>query len=68
MLTAVSLGGCASWRGARLYQSGSRALQAGEVQVAVRDLEEAARLVPDASEVQNHLGLAYAAEGRDREA
>lgn len=56
--------GCASWEGARLYQSGSEALDRGDSARAVTDLEEAARLVPHASEVQNHLGLAYAAEGR----
>jgi Flp pilus assembly protein TadD len=32
--------------------------------VAIRDLEEAAHWVPEASEVQNHLGLAYAEAGR----
>jgi Flp pilus assembly protein TadD len=34
----------------------------------VADLERAAALVPAASEVQNHLGLAYAAAGRDADA
>jgi len=51
---------CASWRGARLYQSGSAALERGEVATAIAQLEEAALLVPEASEIQNHLGLAYA--------
>jgi Flp pilus assembly protein TadD len=60
--------GCSTWRGARLYQSGSEALRAGEVEVAIADLEEAAVLVPEASEVQNHLGLAYAAAGRREDA
>ena len=59
---------CTSWRGARLYQAGTRALDRGDAAAAVADLERAAALVPDASEVQNHLGLAYAAEGRDAEA
>ncbi|MGH0037838.1 MAG: tetratricopeptide repeat protein [Myxococcota bacterium] len=60
--------GCAAWRGAVLYQSGSEALRAGEVQVAIHDLEEAADWMPEASEVQNHLGLAYAAAGRPDDA
>lgn len=62
------LGGCTSYRGARLYQSGSAALDRGDFAGAVQDLERAAELVPHASEIQNHLGLAYAGEGRDAEA
>ena len=60
--------GCATWRGARLYQSGTAALDRGEIAVAVAELEAAARLVPEASEIQNHLGLAYGAAGRDADA
>jgi tetratricopeptide (TPR) repeat protein len=51
-------------RGARLYASGNAALERGDAGRAVMDLERAAELVPNASEVQNHLGLAYWAEGR----
>ena len=58
----------ASWQGARLYASGTEALERGDTTHAVRSLEEAARLVPHASEIQNHLGAAYAASGRDAEA
>jgi Flp pilus assembly protein TadD len=67
---AVSLSGagCATYRGARLYESGTRALDRGETAAAVADLEQAARLVPDASEIQNHLGLAYEAAGRSDDA
>jgi lipoprotein NlpI len=65
---ALAASGCASYRGAQLYQSGTRALDRGEPAVAIADLEQAAALVPEASEVQNHLGLAYAAAGRDDEA
>ena len=71
VLTAAILAivvGCASYRGARLYQSGSAALERGEVERAVADLERSAALVPHASEVQNHLGLAYGAAGRDEDA
>jgi Flp pilus assembly protein TadD len=60
--------GCASYRGAQLYQSGTLALDQGEPQRAIRELEGAARLVPHASEIQNHLGLAYAEAGRVEEA
>jgi Flp pilus assembly protein TadD len=60
--------GCASLRGARLYASGSDALERGEVEVAIERLERAAALVPHASEIQNHLGLAYARAGRPDDA
>lgn len=67
-LVGLCLFGCASptfdgLRAARLYASGSDALENGEPVRAVTDLEEAARLVPHASEIQNHLGLAYWANG-----
>ena len=64
----LGLAGCASFEGARLYESGTRALDRGEPERAIADLEQAARLVPQASEVQNHLGLAYAAAGREEAA
>jgi len=68
-LVALALGGgCASYQGARLYRSGSLALERGHTARAIADLERAATLVPQASEVRNHLGLAYAAAGRDAEA
>ena len=35
---------------------------------AISELGRAAALVPEASEVQNHLGLAYQAAGRETEA
>lgn len=66
-VAAVGLG-CSSFQGARLYHSGTAALDRGDSVSAVSDLERAAGLLPEASEVQNHLGLAYQAEGRDREA
>jgi Flp pilus assembly protein TadD len=68
LLVLAALTGCASYRGARLYVSGTEALDRGDPAQAVADLERAAELVPQASEVQNHLGLAYAAAGRDGEA
>ena len=60
--------GCASFQGAQLYQSGSEALDRGEHAVAIEHLEQAAELIPAASEVQNHLGLAYQAAGRGGDA
>jgi Flp pilus assembly protein TadD len=68
-LCAVILAlGCSSFRAARLYQSGTSALDRGDSIQAVADLERAAELLPEASEVQNHLGLAYQAAGRERDA
>jgi Flp pilus assembly protein TadD len=69
---ALALGfaliGCASFQAARLYRSGSNALERGETTRAIADLERAAELLPHASEVQNHLGLAYEAAGRPEDA
>ena len=67
-LASLASTGCATFRGARLYSSGTEALDRGDTARAIEDLERAAELVPHASEIQNHLGLAYAAEGREREA
>ncbi len=64
----VAGAGCASFEGARLYRSGTQALDRGEPVRAVSDLERAAEQVPQASEVQNHLGLAYAKLGRTADA
>jgi Flp pilus assembly protein TadD len=68
LVFAAQLLGCASWQGARLYQRGSEALQRGDAARAVALLERASERVPHASEIQNHLGLAYAASGRPVEA
>ncbi len=56
--------GCNTFQGARLYQSGTAALDRGDAPRAIADLERAAALAPQASEVQNHLGLAYLKAGR----
>lgn len=57
-------GGCSALEGARLYRSGTQALERGEPDRAVADLEGAAARVPNESEVHNRLGVAYAAAGR----
>ena len=51
-----------------MYQSGTNALDRGDTAAAIAQLESAADLLPEASEVQNHLGLAYQAAGRERDA
>ncbi len=56
--------GCATYRASRLYVSGTRALDAGDVERAIVDLEAAASLAPQGSEIYNHLGLAYSDAGR----
>jgi len=66
-LVAVALAaapGCSTWRGARLYASGTDALEAGDAFTAIAHLERAAELVPRSAEVQNHLGIAYLQAGR----
>jgi Flp pilus assembly protein TadD len=60
--------GCASLEGARLYRSGTHALDDGDPARAVAELERAAALLPDDSAVHNHLGIAYAEAGRRAEA
>jgi len=68
LCVAIIALGCSSFRGARLYVSGTNALDRGDTLEAVAQLERAAELLPDASEVQNHLGLAYQAVGREDDA
>lgn len=67
-LAALLLLGCASYGGARHYVRGSEALDRGDPAAAIVELERAAELAPQASEVHNHLGIAYAAAGRHRDA
>jgi Flp pilus assembly protein TadD len=68
VVAALAAAGCASLEGARLYTSGTAALDGGEPARAVDDLERAAELLPEASEVHNHLGLAYQAADRPTDA
>ena len=60
--------GCATVEGHRHFEAGTRALDRGDAALAVAELERAAALVPEASEVQNHLGIAYASAGREADA
>lgn len=53
-------------RAARYYAAGTDALDRGDPAIAIEQLERAAVLRPDASEIHNHLGLAYWADGRER--
>ena len=56
--------GCSNWQASQFYQSGSHALDEGDSRRAVSDLEQAALLKPDSSEIQNHLGIAYERSGQ----
>ena len=60
--------GCASLRAAELYSRGTEQLEAGAFPRAIENLEAARDLAPGMSAVHNHLGIAYRAAGRDREA
>lgn len=62
------LAACATVDATRLFRSGTAALDRGDALTAVRDLEAAARLLPESSAVHNHLGLAYDAAERHGEA
>ncbi len=60
--------GCGTASGGLHYSRGTQALEAGDTAEAISHLERAAVLVPHASEVQNHLGIAYQAAGRPDDA
>ena len=53
-----------AWQAAREYGAGTRALDDGDAAEAVVRLERAASLSPQASEIRNHLGIAYWQTGR----
>ena len=65
---ALLLSGCASFGATRAFQHGTDALERGEPDRAVAELERAAALAPDSSAVQNHLGIAYETANRPEEA
>jgi Flp pilus assembly protein TadD len=60
--------GCARLEAARLYNSGTAAIDRGDSDRAIAELERAATLAPDVSAIQNHLGLAYQGAGRGDDA
>jgi Flp pilus assembly protein TadD len=64
----VALLGCTTLDGYRHFQAGSLALDRGDADAAVIELERAAAILPERSEVFNHLGIAYAAAGRRADA
>ena len=64
-LGCASLPPVRSLRAARYYAAGTDALDRGDSSVAITELERAAALMPTASEIQNHLGLAYWSDGRE---
>lgn len=64
----LSLTGCSGFRAARLYQQGTLALNAGDAGLAISRLREAGHLRPDGSQIQNHLGLAFATSGQQEKA
>ena len=57
-----------TFRGGRLYVSGTEALDRGETTLAIAQLDEAATLAPSVSEIRNHLGLAYWSAGDETSA
>jgi Flp pilus assembly protein TadD len=59
---------CSAIEAAHFYREGTQALEHGDAEHAVLALERAAERAPEASEIQNHLGLAYLASGRRGEA
>jgi Flp pilus assembly protein TadD len=63
-LALAGLLGCAAVDGYRHFEAGNAALERGDAPAAVAELERAAALAPERSEVHNHLGIAYAAAGR----
>jgi Flp pilus assembly protein TadD len=68
LLILGCLAGCGALEGPRLHVQGTEALERGQYSQAREALSRAAVLVehpPQASQVQNHLGLAYLGEGEN---
>lgn len=73
LVIALATMGCEStpiraFHGARHYAAGTDALVRQDGTLAIVELERAADFVPLASEIQNHLGLAYWSDGRTQAA
>ncbi len=62
-LSGVAALGCASLQAAQAYRMGPAALERGDTARAVEELERAARLMPETSEVHNQLGVAHVNAG-----
>lgn len=60
--------GCSTYRAAQLYQTGTASIGTIGSTKAVTDLERAVFLAPHASQIRNHLGIAYIEVGRFRDA
>ena len=67
-LFLATLLGCSTIEGYRHFQAGNLALDRGDAAAAVAELERAAQILPERSEVFNHLGIAYATAGRREDA
>ncbi len=65
---ACQSGPVRAFQGARYYAAGSDALERGDSDRAILELRRAAERVPHASEIQNHLGLAYLSKGEIEQA
>ena len=71
---AIFASGCSSLppvraiRAARHYAAGTKALDRGDAASAIAELERAVVLMPEASEIHNHLGLAYWSDARNDDA
>jgi Flp pilus assembly protein TadD len=64
LVLVLVVSSCASVDATRAFHRGTAALDRGEPERAVVELERAAVLVPESSAVHNHLGIAYEAADR----
>ncbi len=60
----VSQTGCTTMKAVRLADRGSAAIDRGDTQAAISDLETAVQLMPESAAIVNNLGVAYLAAGR----
>lgn len=69
ILALSLLSACGFFEADALYKSGSQALERGQYQECIEQLEKAKALLPNASSViRNNLGVCYARAGRNKEA
>ncbi len=67
-LVMLNVTGCATVSGALHFSAGTRALEEGNFELAVAELEEARKANPDWSKIRNNLGTAYSKIGRHTDA